>query len=328
MKSSEFNEKLVNSWNQLQQKIVNDEDFKTAGKAKIKVIENFWFFIDLNETPGIEIISKENINIKLEKLIESKSWKIQIEKNIFRMVLKNFDYSDFFKKIINLIITNIYIKNYKQEESIKYFLDHLIEAKNFFEDDKKIQHLTKESEIGLIGELIVLKNFFLEKFDYEFALKSWTGSYKQHDFETDNYLMEVKTTTSLNSKIINTSSNDQLSPIFDKKLYLAFININKQAKGKNLNDYIGELKNIFKNQSELLLNDFLLKIIKYGYHEKDKDKYKTNFGIISTEFYKIDTNFPYIKNIQIPNEISDVQINYKLDLGLCKEFILEDKNII
>lgn len=327
MNSEEFNNRLANCWEQLEKKISTDQAFIDAGKGKIKAFENFWFFLNTEKTPGLEINAETKIKVLQKDIIESKTWKIDIENNIFRMTLKNYEYNEFFKKIINLVITKIFLNGYKSEKSINCFLENLAEAKNFFEDEKKISFLSKESQIGLIGELILIKDFFLNKFDYEQSIKNWTGPYKKHDFETKNSLIETKTSSS-NNKIVRTSSNDQLSPVFEKRLYLVFVQVSQNLNGKSLNDYVEELSEIFRSKSEILFNDFFLKLTKSGYHLEHADKYKEKYNKNSVNFYVVNPDFPYIGDLISPPEIIELDINYKLDLDLCERFIVKEQEVI
>ena len=82
MSSTEFNKKLNFSWITIKNKIKTDNTFRDAGKAKIKAYENFWFFIDINEIPGMEIHIEEKIKIDYKKISESKTWSVNLEDNI------------------------------------------------------------------------------------------------------------------------------------------------------------------------------------------------------------------------------------------------------
>jgi len=326
MDANQFNVKLINSWEEIKKKITTDQTFINAGKGKIKAYENFWFFLNSDEIPGLEIKTDSKIKVDQRKIFDSNAWRIDLDENIFRMTLKKREYSDFFKKIVNLVLTKIYLHGFDSNKSVSSFLEYLSEAKSFFEDDKKLFHLSKESEVGLIGELIVLKEYFLKKYSYEDSLKYWTGPYKKHDFETNDSLLEIKTSTS-SARIVRTSSNDQLSPIFEKKLYLVFVQIISNLNGKTLNDYANELLNLFKGYSELLFNDLLLKLTKSGYHHEHYEKYNEKYEKNSLTFYAIKKDFPHIKYIETPKEITELNINYKLDLNLCERFIIKETDL-
>jgi len=72
-------------------------------------------------------------------------------------------YSEFFIKLINLIITKTFLEGFVDKKSVKCFLENLISAKDFFEDDNAPRKLTKESQIGLFGEVYVLSKILTKK---------------------------------------------------------------------------------------------------------------------------------------------------------------------
>ena len=141
-------------------------------------------------------------------------------------------------------------------------MENLFSAKDFFEEDNVPRKLTKESQIGLYGEIYVLRKILTKKLANEIAICAWTGPSKKHDFTTENKLIEVKTTVT-NAKKINTSSTNQIAPVFDKRLDLVFLQMKKSNTGLSLNEAIDEYINKLKGESELLHNNFLLSCILY-----------------------------------------------------------------
>ena len=87
------------------------------------------------------------------------------------------------------------MQNLTGKESTKCFLENLISAKDFFEDDNAPRKLTKESQIGLYGEVHVLSKILAKKLDNEGLINSWTGPSKKHDFTTEKILIEIKSTS-------------------------------------------------------------------------------------------------------------------------------------
>ena len=45
-------------------------------------------------------------------------------------------------------------------------------------------------------------------------------------------------------------------------------------------------------------------------------------------FYEIRDNFPYIKKVETPVEISDLSITYKIDLDKCEEFRINEEKLL
>ena len=324
MNSLEFQKKLDNSWKELFIKRKKDKKFE-GEQAGIKAHDKYWFTLNQNNLPGIIIYLKEGHNFNFANLPKAKGWNFTNSNTKITMNVNEEKYKDFFIKLINLILTKIFLENLTGEKSVNCFLENLISAKNFFEDDNMPRKLAKESQIGLYGEVYVLSKILTKKLTNEIAISSWTGPSKKHDFTTQNQLIETKTTVT-SSKKINTSSTNQIAPVFDKRLDLIFLQMKKNNTGFSLSEIIDEYINKLRDESEILHNDFLLKLTQCNYLDIHKDEYVEKYSIDKVNYYKITENFPYIKKVEVPSEISDLSITYKIDLEKCENFkITEDE---
>ena len=236
-------------------------------------------------------------------------------------------YKDFFVKLINLILIKVYLEKLNGEKSINCFLKNLIFAKDFFEEENVPRKLTAEEQIGLFGEIQILKEILGKKFNLGTSLSSWTGPSKKHDFTLPNTLLEIKT-TSTDTKKINTSSTNQIAPVYDKKLKLIFVQIKKNINGLSLHEVIDNYSKILKEESELLFNDFILKLTQCRYLDIHKSEYKQKYKIDKLNFFNINENFPYIKEYVVPDGLSDLSITYKIDLEKCEDFRINEEELI
>ena len=327
MNFAEYQNELNFKWEQLDKKIQDDEEIKKSGEGQIQVSNEFWITLNVSNLPGLKIFCDKKLDIQKKNLPECKGWKLDIIDNQILMRLKNQKYSDFFKDTINLILARIYLQNINDKDSIIFFLERLDLAKNFFDSDDPPKPLTEFEQIGLFGEISLINDFFLKKMPYEECISIWTGPSKKHDFTTNKFLLEAKTTTQ-DKKIINVSSN-QLSPIYDKNLYLSLICINKGINCENLNTLIESLSLKLNEIGENLLNEFLIKLRQSGYYDFHKEQYNQKYIIKNLIFYKIDDSFPHISsNIKIPEAISDVSVTYKIDLDKCEEFRINEDELL
>ena len=326
MNSAKFQKKLDDAWKEVIVKTKKDKKFE-GEKVGIKAYDNYWFTLNQSHLPGIIIYLKEGHNLNFSNFPKAKGWNFINTKSKITMNVNEKKYKDFFLKLINLILTKIFLENLIGEKSVKCFLENLISAKDFFEEDNVPRKLTKENQIGLYGEVYVLSKILTKKLTNEIALSSWTGPSKKHDFTTQNKLIETKTTAA-NSKKVNTSSTNQLAPVFDKRLDLIFLQMLKLNTGFSLNGIIDEYKDKLKNESEVLLNDFLLKLTQCNYLDMHKDEYIQKYKVDKSNFYEVRENFPYIKDIKTPEAISDLSITYKLDLEKCEDFRINEDQLL
>lgn len=324
MKANDFKNKIEKSWLQLYEKKKTDKKFQEE-KAGIKVYDNYWITLNKNNLPGIIIKLDSKINIKTLKFPKGKGWNFTESENKIIMNVNEEKYKDFFVKLINLILTKIFLENLIGEKSIKCFLENLFSAKDFFEEENVPRKLTLENQIGLFGEVYVLSKLITKKLSNEIAIKSWTGPSKKHDFTTENLLSEIKTTTT-DTKKINTSSTNQIAPVFDKRLDLVFLQLDKSNTGTSLNEIINEYYKILGNESEISKNEFDLKLTQSNYLDIHKNDYSQKYKVNKANFFEINKEFPYIKNVEHTDEISDLTITYKIDLDKCEKFrVNEDK---
>jgi len=326
MNSTKFQKKLDDAWKEVIVKTKKDKKFE-GEKVGIKAYDIYWFTLNKSHLPGIIIYIKEEHNLNFSNFPKAKGWNFINTKGKIIMNVNEKKYKDFFLKLINLILTKIFLENLIGEKSVKCFLENLISAKDFFEEDNVPRKLTKENQIGLYGEVYVLSKILTKKLTNEIALSSWTGPSKKHDFTTQNKLIETKTTVT-NSKKVNTSSTNQLAPVFDKRLDLVFLQMLKLNSGFSLNGIIDEYKDKLKNESEVLLNDFLLKLTQCNYLDMHKDEYIQKYKVDKSNFYEVRENFPYIKDIKTPEAISDLSITYKLDLEKCEDFRINEDQLL
>jgi len=326
MNSLKFQKKLDSAWIELLSKRKIDKKFE-GEKAQVKAYDRYWFTLNQNNLPGVIIDLKNIDTISSIKLPKAKGWIFIKVKNKILMSVNEEKYSDFFIKLINLIITKNFLESLIDKKSVKCFLENLISAKDFFEDNNAPRKLTKESQIGLYGEVYVLSKILTKKITNKDSINYWTGPSKKHDFTADKILIEIKTTTT-NSRKINTSSNNQIAPVFDKELNIIFLQIKENIKGLSLVNIINDYLTILKAESEILHNDFLLKLAQCNYLDIHKDEYSQKYLIDKTNYFEVRDDFPYIKKVEIPDELSDLSITYKIDLEKCEDFRINEEKLL
>ncbi len=323
MDIAKFQSKLNKAWKEILDKKKTDSKYEKG--AQVKAHDDYWLTLNKNNLPGI-IIKGDNQKINLNKFPKAKGWSFYFTNSEIKMNVNEEKYNDFFIKLINLILTKIYLEKLSGEKSINCFLKNLIFAKDFFEEENVPRKLSTEEQIGLFGEIQTLSQIISKKLNNnELSLASWTGPSRKHDFTFSKILIEVKTTSSETQKI-HTSSTNQIAPVYDKNLKLIFIQIIKNNNGLSLNEVIEDYSKLLKDESEILYNDFILKLTQCRYLDIHKNEYKQKYIIDKFNFFNINEKFPYIKEYVVPEELSDLSITYKIDLDKCEEFrIIEDE---
>lgn len=190
--------------------------------------------------------------------------KFKRTKRITKGVIINFNTS---QDIYNLII------HYLREKLVKnspYNINAITSVLDEIEKSLSKKKKSKEKYIGLIGEFYTLSEFLKVGIDL-------TGQYQSvlfetlHDINADNFVIEVKTTTS-NEEIHLISNYDQIdTKLTTKSIYICSVIIQQNHEGKTLNEIFAlicsklpdEQKIQFERKVKFLYSDYLEYTEKY-----------------------------------------------------------------
>lgn len=213
-------------------------------------------------------------------------------------------------------------------ETVSHILDHNIAYKstiNRFYSWKKMfstprERLSESEIMGLIGELLFLKDFLFLHYGKTDALRSWSGQELTHkDFSYNDRWYEVKTILS-GKENVKISSFEQLESLCIGELIVFFLEkMSSSFDGIKLNSLAFEILNTFDLKTDKDL--FLSKISMLGFsfiEEYDE----LVFSFISMERYLVDSKFPKLSRNDVNQAISKAQ--YELRLGHLKEYIIKD----
>jgi len=174
--------------------------------------------------------------------------------------------------------------------------------------------LSQEKQVGLFGELYLLKKFFLQTKQIEKSLDLWVGPDAGiRDFEKNNSAIEVKTTQSHNHQKIRISSERQLDTTLLDNLFLFHLSLEKRNGSEySLNTIIDELYSII-GDNKLFSNILRHKLISVGYFKHHKSNYNDiSYLIRSEDFYLVSGNFPRIEENNLLKGVGDVHYSIVL----------------
>lgn len=178
---------------------------------------------------------------------------------------------------------------------------------------KKRDNLLSESEIqGLIGELLVLKNYFLETYEENKAYNSWLGPLgNKKDFEVDDTWYEVKSILEGVLKV-EISSLEQLDS--DKEGNLAVVKLSKTSN--TTQDHISLNKlvmNLLLNIEDPEIRElFISRLEKKGYSTAPEyDNYC--YLLKNITYYTVNDDFPKLIRSQIDEAIGTASYSILLN---------------
>lgn len=244
----------------------------------------------------------------------------------FSINLLHTKYSEIFLILCSDLL-NVLNSRTNDERSTLINLNKRLDYWRQFLKRSRIEKLSPEAEIGLIGELLLLRTL-LEK-DRGFDLMNhWKGPMgSSHDLVSGDVALEVKTSTVKQKRFIKISSEFQLDLGMSQKLFLAHIEINESNKSLqsfNLISLIEDIKNLIETEAQVLFNGLLACV---GYRGADAHFYeKKYFSLVEKTFYRVIDEFPRLTNESLSPNISDIQ--YKLNLTGLESYKADEQELL
>ena len=187
--------------------------------------------------------------------------------------------------------------------------------KKMFVSSKK-DFLNESQIMGLIGELLFLRDQLSKRIGLSEALRSWSGQELTHkDFSYGDTWTEVKT-IKRSSQTIRISSLEQLDSKNDGEIAVyALEKMSAEYKGITLNNLIIEMRNLFLDSDDRDL--FMSKVALQGY---EYHNYYDDFTYeqIYNKNFKVSDGFPKLTPNDVPKAV--VKSIYEIDLNKISEF--------
>jgi hypothetical protein len=179
-------------------------------------------------------------------------------------------------------------------------------------------NLTEIEVMGLIGELLFLRDEMIPQRGIEAALDSWTGPEKTHkDFSFENDWYEVKTINS-GKESVRISSIEQLDG--PNRGFLVVYILEKMSPSYNgikLNVLVNSIISIIKESCHKEL--FMAKLSLFGFDfSPENDNYVYNLK--SCTKYEVEDEFPRIKKETLPESV--IKVQYEIILSDLEQFKL------
>lgn len=191
--------------------------------------------------------------------------------------------------------------------------------KKLFVSSKK-DFLNEAQIMGLIGELLFLKDKLNRRIGLSEALRSWSGQELTHkDFSYNDTWTEVKTIRR-SSQSVRISSLEQLDNIHDGELMVyALEKMSAEYNGLTLNKLIIGIRNMFTDDDDKDL--FMSKVALQGYEYHD---YYDEFVYekIYEKDYRISNDFPRLTPADVPEAV--IKAVYDIDLNKITDFEITD----
>lgn len=299
---------------------------KDEVKNKLSLVMNNSEYVRVSETHPLELYLGKNdqgnptlryngpfqpVKVVGNNLLEIK----QVKTASYNSLLFCFNSSDNLSLFYNFcedIISQT--ENYTGDNGYVEIVNRYNQWKKMFYGSSKL--LNENEVLGLVGELLFLKEISMQQYGTTIGLNGWSGPEPTHkDFSYGDDWFEIKTTNSFKNSVF-ISSIEQLDSEHDGHLVVYRMEkMSPSFNGVSLNSLVGNIMQSLDLDSDKDIFLEKLKQVGYAYNEV-YDNYVYNY--ISRDKYLVNNDFPRLKADKLPAGIGKVQ--YEVLLTLIEKF--------
>lgn len=204
----------------------------------------------------------------------------------------------------------------------KRFMDRVQAWQAFMGRGKK--GLSRKDELGLMGELIILRKLLTQNLPANDVIKWWRGPlHGIQDFQMFGSAIEVKASLSDHGFEIDVFDVEQLDPSGLQMLYLSAVRLKPSTEGETLPQMIQSIKTILKGNPDAL-NLFEIALNYSGYSSLYESDYSLATSVEEVIYFEVDQKFPSLRRKDIPVEVGRVKYSIEVDLLTKPENTLEE----
>lgn len=182
------------------------------------------------------------------------------------------------------------------------------------------QGLSKEEQRGLVGELAFLREISTHV-SPETAIEGWTGPEgAAKDFEFPTLCVEVKARRGAAKPYVRISSEDQLSDVIGRSLFLRVYDVDSAVipEGDNLHGHVENTVALFEDYPDCL-NVLEERLEAVGY-ERGHDYEKRRWIVGPCQTFTVADGFP---RITPPLNSGVHNVTYAIDLAECAPYVTQ-----
>lgn len=291
-------------------------------KEKFALIKNSQEYLRVNDSHPLELYLGKNeegfvtlrfngnfsfVTIVGTNLIKIKQIELKKHKSILFIFTSNENLSLFYHFCADVINET---ENYKGTNAYKEIVSRYNQWKKMFSNNNKI--LSENEILGLIGELMFLKNEVFKMYGITQGLNSWSGPEPTHkDFSFKSEWFEIKAVNSSKNSV-SISSLEQLDSSNDGHLVIYYFEkMSSSFNGISLNGLVMDVLKLMAHTFDKDL--FVTKLKQAGYSFNEVyDNYVYNF--VKVEKYLVNDDFPRIKASHLSKGISKVKYDILISL--------------
>jgi hypothetical protein len=174
--------------------------------------------------------------------------------------------------------------------------------------------LSPEAEVGLFGELEILKQLIVGGMPGAYAVDAWKGPLDGlHDFVVGTGAIEVKSTASAMGFPAKIGSLAQLDDSLIRPLFLAGVRLSADDSGKTLSGKVEELR-LLVSDDAASLNSFDARLLHAGFLDAHSESYTRRFKPAGIAVMLVSDDFPRLTTANVALAVR--RAIYELDLDM------------
>lgn len=173
--------------------------------------------------------------------------------------------------------------------------------------------LSPDEEVGLFGELVVLRDILAGAGDRVGTVEAWVGPRDGlHDFVVGAGAMEVKTSTAEGGFAARIGSLEQLDTSAVNPLFLLAVHLGVDPSGSTLGALIGTIRETL-SIDPAAADLFAGRLLWSGVRLEDEDKYTSRFVVVSVAVHRVDGTFPRLVRANTPLAVTNAMYTVELN---------------
>lgn len=178
--------------------------------------------------------------------------------------------------------------------------------------------LSQAAVLGLIGELLILRDELIPCAGVRAALELWTGPRGEpNDFALPGGFLEVKSTSRQSPEVMEIANVAQLDDSRGSIL-LAHVRLRPDPGGLTLPQLVREIRSTVVEQAAERVVYFHDLLMAAGYVEAQADLYGSGYTPDRTDFFRVEGDFPRVTREELRLGVRNC--SYSIDVEACRPF--------
>ena len=276
--------------------------------------------VDSEPPPQLVLPKLSNITITLRSVLGGRSE--------LTVTLTSPDYLELFRALCaDLISSTRFMKRENAGQALQVVVARILRWQGLLRG-KRGGVLDSGEQLGLFGELVILRDIFLAHRDAVSALSAWQGpSGAEQDFQFAGWLFEVKSQMASSDKLIRISSAHQLDLVSGNiGLFHQVLTTSDEAgEGCTLRQLVDKIRQLVLDASPAAVDLLQARLMEAGY--EPLEEYDVQ-GLVLTgrTAYEVTENFPRISASELCAGVNHVR--YDLSPEACSAFRIEEETLL